>query len=569
MTEENKLIEIFLRLLENDASDQDIADFEKWYELTPDANEIYWNFIKDYEAFRVACEAVHITGISAQTNGEPVNHNILSALSENERSAPTIVPEQNLPESSNEILTLKIKAFQQNNIRGLKKGFWSTLGLVASIIMVLSIILYTEIIRFQPGKIVATLADGQDISWRDSAFSDQINTPFYSRQKTAQLDSGLAKFMFINGVKLVMEAPAAIKFISEDKISLDYGRIYVRVPDHSIGFTVLTHNSEIIDLGTGFGIYADQAGSASIHVMDGQVNLLSGNKRKHNLSKLVTVGQAYEVSADGQKVDPIAYSPTLFARDLSPINGNVWRGGSLDLVDISNGGLGIDLKTTPCTINPFTGEIIKPIREDMSLKITTNPSYCITDSLWAVDGVFVPQPVFWNAVVSSDGHVFMEMPRIAGGWHNPILTQAVQRYIYIDTDNQPTYRNIEEPVIAGEYYCRPGNMPGMIIHSNQGITYDLDKLRQALPFIEITGLKARLGHPDSAYKICRTDFWVLLDGQLRFHYAHDPETSESIPLSLPLERSNRFLTMIATDGNDSINNDWWGLIEPRLTTREK
>ena len=84
------------------------------------------------------------------------------------------------------------------------------------------------------------------------------------------------------------------------------------------------------------------------------------------------------------------------------------------------------------------------------------------------------------------------------------------------------------------------------MHSNVGITFDLVSLRQLLPGQSIIEFAAIYGIPDRSTNPT-ADFWVLVDGQLRFSQK-DMKSGQSGKISVPLSDSDRFLTLITTEG---------------------
>jgi hypothetical protein len=116
--------------------------------------------------------------------------------------------------------------------------------------------------------------------------------------------------------------------------------------------------------------------------------------------------------------------------------------------------------------------------------------------------------------------------------------------------------------------------PAIVLHSNGGITFDLDAMRGDMPGLEITEFKACCGiseavraHLNGTTQRGLADFWVLVDGQKRFEAAGVTVDSEPPEISVPLGRQERFLTLVTTDGNGWANYDWGFFAEPRLEVR--
>jgi hypothetical protein len=115
-------------------------------------------------------------------------------------------------------------------------------------------------------------AYGQVIASRDAIWSEssQIRGDALMGRKI-QLSQGHSKVELQNGVRLLLEGPVALEIVSEEEIRLFEGSLVADVPKRAIGFRVQTGNSEIVDLGTVFGVAASSDGASEVHVLEGEV----------------------------------------------------------------------------------------------------------------------------------------------------------------------------------------------------------------------------------------------------------------------------------------------------------
>jgi hypothetical protein len=74
------------------------------------------------------------------------------------------------------------------------------------------------------------------------------------RCETVALEAGVLELETRRGARLVIEAPAAFRFESPQRLHLTKGRIAADVPARAKGFTVVTPSGEAIDLGTRFAV---------------------------------------------------------------------------------------------------------------------------------------------------------------------------------------------------------------------------------------------------------------------------------------------------------------------------
>lgn len=88
-----------------------------------------------------------------------------------------------------------------------------------------------------------------------------------------KFDSGLLQLDFSSGARLVCRGPASLELISAKCVRIYSGEATCYVGELGKGFQVLTGESEVIDLGTSFGIRVDNRGDSEIHVFDGAVSV--------------------------------------------------------------------------------------------------------------------------------------------------------------------------------------------------------------------------------------------------------------------------------------------------------
>jgi len=115
-----------------------------------------------------------------------------------------------------------------------------------------------------------------------------------------------------------------------------------------------------------------------------------------------------------------------------------------------------------------------------------------------------------------------------------------------------------------------------MIHSNAGITFDLQAIRQSLPGLNLTCFTAFGGLSEALNKSTEApdvDFWVLVDGQVRYEKKSINIKNNEVDFNIELGPQERFLTLIVTDGSGSDqplrrdaawNNDFFYLIDPQL-----
>lgn len=92
--------------------------------------------------------------------------------------------------------------------------------------------------------------------------------------------SGLAEIELRNGARLVLEGPFDLKLTGYKTVSLHSGRLAARCPPSAKGFTILTPQGKVIDLGTELGVHVEENGVVEAHVLTGSVAVTGTHSRR-------------------------------------------------------------------------------------------------------------------------------------------------------------------------------------------------------------------------------------------------------------------------------------------------
>jgi len=116
------------------------------------------------------------------------------------------------------------------------------------------------------------------------------------RGEALEIRAGAVELVTALGARLVIEAPAAFRFESPQRLLLSSGRLAAEVPPAATGFTVATPDGDAVDLGTRFGVDVAPEGRSEIHVFEGEVIASApGLERDRSLG----VGEAFSLGAGG------------------------------------------------------------------------------------------------------------------------------------------------------------------------------------------------------------------------------------------------------------------------------
>ncbi|WP_027330220.1 LamG-like jellyroll fold domain-containing protein [Marinimicrobium agarilyticum] len=126
------------------------------------------------------------------------------------------------------------------------------------------------------------------------------------------LSTGYAELSLTNGVVLLLESPARLEFEGANRVLLTEGALVAKVPPEAIGFAVDTPSSNIVDLGTEFGVAVDGTGASQVHVLEGEVKVKTPNATEYeNLYQ--NDARAFDID---RQVEVIESLPNRFMRTL-------------------------------------------------------------------------------------------------------------------------------------------------------------------------------------------------------------------------------------------------------------
>ena len=112
-----------------------------------------------------------------------------------------------------------------------------------------------------------------------------------------KLREGKIECWIHEGVHAIIKGPAELTVRGEKEVFLGEGIAWFNVAKGAEGFTVVTPDAEVVDLGTEFGVIADPSEDDEAHVFAGKVRLT--NLRKPSEARLLKAGDGYSVDDGG------------------------------------------------------------------------------------------------------------------------------------------------------------------------------------------------------------------------------------------------------------------------------
>lgn len=176
---------------------------------------------------------------------------------------------------------------------------------------------------------VALLLRASDVVWRMDQPPLAGGNLLPGRLK---LVSGSIQIEFFSGAVVTLEGPADFELVSANRAVCRQGRLRALVPAQARGFTIASPNTELVDLGTEFGMDVPAQGPTDIHVFEGEVDLFPASRTASTPARRVTAGQAMRVRELGE-AESIAPEPGRFAAlawedptlDQAAERGRQWR----------------------------------------------------------------------------------------------------------------------------------------------------------------------------------------------------------------------------------------------------
>ncbi len=427
---------------------------------------------------------------------------------------------------------------------------WKPISIFVSAAALIIIVL---VLRFSSPKAynveMATIADQINAEW-DSEIQFEVGSRLGANEMQLSLKKGVVKLQFNDNVDVMIEGPAVFK-INQTGLFLDHGNLYCRVSSSGPGFTVETPSVRYVDLGTVFGIKSDIEGISELHVFKGTVRMISDSS---GTSRFIKENSAVRYDPGNNTVDKIAIRQKEFVSHFDSESNVILRGQNyIDLADIVGGGNGLGTGRNQTAINPVSG---RPSGLTAGTQKSTNEYHLVPSNPY-IDGVFIPNGRT-KQIVSSLGNVFSECPVTNGMCCNNIGYAMKSINTNQTTESGKLHRSIT-------------------MHANTGITFDLSAIRKMMPETKTIHFQSQVGieRMPSRPKASKADFWVLVDGELKFSKTQVKHKS-FYSVDVELSRDDRFLTLIVTDGGDpearvvdgmtvnAIDSDWGMFAEPVL-----
>ncbi|MEM9111252.1 MAG: FecR domain-containing protein [Planctomycetota bacterium] len=407
---------------------------------------------------------------------------------------------------------------------------------------------------FVPNEIVATLTAVHDAQWAEGAYAPGARLRVGDR---LNLTAGFAEITTARGAVSVLEAPAVVELMGDDNgLRLHAGKLVGKVhASRAKGFTVYTPGMRVVDLGTEFGVSADRRAGTQVHVFEGEVLAAPTEAAGHTAqSVIVRATQAARLDSRSGGVVAVNFDPALFQRRI------VKR---LNLVDLIAGGDGSGDRQG-IGLHPMTGSYVSnPSDQSVKMSFTSDGRSHPVPGSSLVARTFVPSKN-QGVLGLPDGLNLGGVAPSSGVGYGLIWCGGPV------SSTNPSWVAEIPLTLSGRPLSEAGDT--VIMHANAGLVLDLDAIGKRYPGFRVTGLEARIANTAGRVeagdeKDYEAVFQVFVDSQIAFQ----ADFKRSLPIDqhiqdidLPLKAGGRYLTLISTDGGDSVFRDWIVLADPVL-----
>lgn len=549
--------ELVLKFREDQVSQEELVQFKKLLRTSEKARKIYIETVIMQSVFQGRkAPFVEDAAFSSVEGWDP---QLWSVLAEHEKNAEKVDVDV-LPEKPEKILIRKVEKIK--NRRTFSKG--SLLTFVTTAAAAVLLFIYVNFVPPKQGVRVAVLSDRINARWANDKESMEKGAALIKSADTLNLLEGYVTILFDNNAHITIEGPAEFQILEYDMIKLNYGQLYSIIPPEAYGFQVSTPDSKIIDLGTEFGVKQNFDGDMELHVIKGKVVFVAKHAdKKINLDLLA--GSARKLSAETGDVKEIDCNNRLFVRQINSQSNLIWRGQTLSLANLVAGGNGFTGGTIESGIDPTTGAVYKEIRQ--GLDSSGSDTYVAVKERHYIDGVFVPDGQRGANQVTSAGHTFSDFPATNGLFYTDITAYPYVIEIQGKNADETPKKEVESKLTPVSEDSVIMDNPCIFMHTNAGVTFDLNQIRLSNPTIELTAFQA--GCVSASMWQRDAEFWVLIDGKCVFHCTAENAQLEKQSIQVPILSNHAFLTLATTEGQDGRSYDWCLFTNPEIVFRPR
>lgn len=450
--------------------------------------------------------------------------------------------------------------------RGMNSSIGFTLGvsfLVLLPVVLLFVVMSRPSAENLPPMVATILRQTSGTQWGGDLIAPTGAKVFLGQR--LRMQTGTVELQMVSGVRVLLEGNTSIFLTGPNAIYLERGSLVAQVMPDAIGFTVRAPDADFVDLGTEFGVVVDPGKMSKTKVLAGKINVETENKEGKKTQKQLYANEAAQIAQNGEvePIDPNSLAFTsVYPDDRVCLFNLICRTNNSYYPD----GLWID---------PVDGGLKMPTDEKWilgeSVERTSNHAYWVTPSLPVVDGVFTPIPGKQTLVNSKGGR----FGGIGNGTNLSFChvcvgeTKALASWNIVDDHIRGVLAEIDKigSGLSNDHH------PFIYLHSNLGITFDLDAVRQqkgrkVVQFLT-SAKKLEDVLSEAEGKPSVVDVLVLADEKLIYEKRGVTCQDGVFPIRIDVPENTRFLSIISADGKDTHTFDHLVLDRPAFVLENK
>lgn len=242
-----------------------------------------------------------------------------------------------------------------------------------------------------------------------------------------RISQGTIELKFGSGVRSVVQAPADLTLHEDDTLFMREGVAWFHVPAGAVGFKVKTHDLDIVDLGTEFGVFARPDNHDEVHVFKGKIKVTTTRLRMETAT--LEAGQGRRIDPVG-RLDPVPPRAGAFLTSLPH---------SLPHLHWSFDGEGREIYHVTGNLPAADGMLSKPVAMDAQQPFARTPGKFGTALTSAGRGGFLTTD--WPGIAGKAPRTiayWLKLPP-GGQYLHPIVGWGTRRDRKIDTSTSAFY----------------------------------------------------------------------------------------------------------------------------------
>lgn len=169
------------------------------------------------------------------------------------------------------------------NIRGkVELSLWRRRALALAACLVFATGLIWSILGSAEPKVYATVLRMENVSDMEGGMDQGT---FGSDNDRLSFGNGLIELDLQGRGSMVVEGPADIRFLSEDRSEIHRGRLVMRATKMGVGYSVDTPQGKVVDRGTEFAVLVEDDGEVEAHVIDGEIEVMGDRGKSVRLRR--------------------------------------------------------------------------------------------------------------------------------------------------------------------------------------------------------------------------------------------------------------------------------------------